>query len=211
MTLAELITTMGFRLGDRDDMAARIPLELDILQDTALESRQWYPWFLESEVAHASTAIGERRIPLPLDFCAEIEESNLYLSDTETSPVRELVKKDPDVALRLHPGQGRPLAYAISGEYFRLYPLPDNVYVLHMRYIVKDARISDATATPKWLKYASDVILAELGFVLASKHIKDNDLAQQFAAEAQVAWKRLYDRHISRAEVNQSRSLGGNT
>jgi hypothetical protein len=80
-----------------------------------------------------------------------------------------------------------------------------------MRYIAKDERISDEAAAPKWLKYASDVVIAELGFVLATKHIKDADLGQQFAAEAQVAWKRLYERHVSRAEINQSRSLGGNT
>jgi hypothetical protein len=211
MDKADLVKVVGWRLGDREDMADRIDLELDILQDTVLEAKPWHPWFLESELAYASTFPNERRVPLPVDFLGELEESHLYLVEPTTLQQKELVKKDADVGLRTFPYIGTPIAYAISGLYFQFFPKPDDAYPIAMRYYAKDVRISSATADSRWMKYAPDIVLAELCLALASKHIKDPEAAQGFAQDAQVAWKRLYDKHVAMAEINQPRSLGGNT
>jgi hypothetical protein len=211
MTKDDLVKVVGWRLGDRDDMASRIDLELDILQDTVLESKPWQPWFLESELAYASTFPNERRVPLPVDFLGELEESHLYVVEPTTLVQRELVKKDPDVALRMFPESGAPLAYAVSGLYFQFFPKPDDAYPIAMRYYAKDVRISTSTADSRWMKFAPDIVLAELCMALASKHIKDPEAAAGFAQDAQVAWKRLYDKHVAMAEINQPRSLGGNS
>jgi hypothetical protein len=211
MDKADLVKIVGWRLGDRSDMADRIDLELDILQDTVLESKPWHPWFLESELAYASTFPNERRIPLPVDFLGELEESHLYVVEPGTLLQRELLKKDADVALQLWPGLGMPLAYAVSGLYFQFFPKPDDAYPIAMRYYAKDVRISSDTADSRWMKYAPDIVLAELCQALASKHIKDPEAAAGFTQDAQVAWKRLYDKHIAMAEINQPRSLGGNS
>lgn len=211
MTYDDLVKIVGWRLGDRDDMAARIALELDTIQDNVLEAKPWHPWFLQSELASASTLADERRVPLPLDFLGEIEESHLYI--VIDGELVELPKRDPDIAQKAFPGTGTgtPKVYAISGLYFQFYPIPDQAFEVQMRYYAKDARISDPANDTNWLKFASDVVLAELCYVLAAKHIKDAEAAAGFAQDAQVAWKRLYDKHTAMLEINQPRSLGGNS
>ena len=215
MNKADLVKIVGWRLGDRDDMVDRIDMELDYVQDYVLESRAWYPWFLQSELASATTAANEVRVTLPSDFLAEVEESHLYIMDPVGAAAVPLIKKDPDVAQALTFGMqsatGFPRFYAISGLNFRFYPTPDDAYSIQMQYYAKDARISDSSADPKWLQYAADVVLAELLTILAGKHIKDAESAAGFAADAQAAWLRLYQKHTAMMELNQPRSLGGNS
>lgn len=210
MTKAELIQLLGWRLGDRDDMAARAELELDFIQDNQLEGATWCPWFLVSELAHASTTAGETRLPLPEDFLMELEESHLYILSPDGAKV-ELVKKDLDILDRENQSPGQPIAYAISGSYFHFYPVPDLDYTIQMRYYAKASRVKDDTVVSPWLTHASDLVLAELGAVIAGKHIKDAEAAMGFAQDAQVARKRLYDKHTALGEINQSRSLKGNS
>jgi len=212
MNKAELIQIVGWRLGDRADMAARIDLELDTIQDNVLESNVFRPWFLESELAKVTTTANERRVPLPEDFLSEIEESHLYVQSPEAvGTFVEMLKKDPDTAARLFPESGFPVVYAISGLYFQMFPLPLGAYPLQMRYFAKASRISDETTVSPWLQFASDLVLAELCQVLAAKHIKDAAAAQGFAADASAAWKKLYDVHTARGEINVKRSLGDNS
>jgi hypothetical protein len=218
MTHDDLVKIVGFRLGDRSDMASRVDLELDFVQDTVLEAMPWHPWFLESEAATASTVVGDRRVPLPLDFLGEVEESHLY-AEADNGALLELKKLDPDVAqskfgaIETAGYGGFPLAYAVSGLYYMIYPASDKPYPIHMRYYAKDVRMSDPaqTANSKWLRFAQDLVLAELCQVLAAKHIKDAEAAAGFAKDASEARTRLYATHTARMETNQPRSLGGNS
>ena len=209
MTKAALLQLLGWRMGDRSDLAPRAEAELDFVQDVQLEGQSWCPWFLVSELASASTVAGERRVQFPVDFLMELEESHLYILNTEGEAI-ELLKKDLDVLELNVRGEGQPLYYAVSGEYFHFFPKPDGIYTIQMKYYAKDARIRDDMASPKWLQHAADLVLAELGAVIAGKHLKDMEAAAGFAQDAQVARKRLYDKHTAMGEMNQSRSLGGN-
>lgn len=213
MNRADLGQIVGWRLGDRDDMASRIDLELDYLQDYVLERKPWKPWFLLSEWASASTEANESRVPLPGDFLAEAEESHLYVRTPEQGWV-ELHKTDADIGQQLVReaiGTGFPRAYAVQNMNLVLFPTPGDVYELRMQYYAKATPIKDATVVSPWLLYASDVVLNELLALLAGKHIKDVEAAGGFAGDAQAAWTRLYHETIARLEVNQSRSLGGNS
>ena len=210
MTKAELVQLMGWRFGDRDDLGARIELELDYVQDYVLESNTWLPWFLTTEEANAALTAQERRLALPVDFLSEIEESALWLELLDGSTV-ELKKMDFDVAARKYPGGGQPVVYCRVGEYYQFFPIPDYGYRVFMRYYGKDARIRDEMASPKWLAYAADVVMAELGKIIADKHIKDAQAAASFSADAQAGWQRLYAKHTAQQEINQARSMGGNT
>lgn len=207
MTKAELVQLLGWRLGDRDDMAARIDAELPFIQEQVLEAQSWCPWFLLTEEATASTTVGERRVPLPEDFLMEAEESHLYI--TLVYGDIPLVKMDFDVALEKYPGEGTPAAYAIQGRNLCLFPVPGEVWPITMNFYGRDVSIRDDSANSLWLKYAGDLVLAELGKVIAGKHIKDGAAEASFAADAQLAWKRLYQAHIARDELNISRRMGG--
>lgn len=209
MTKAELVTLLGWRLGDRDDMAGRIDAELDFVQDYVLEAKEWIPWFLLSEELSMAVAAGVRAVSLPPDFLAEEENSSLWLQLADGSTV-ELEKMDFDVAARKYVGTGQPVVYARKGLNYQLFPIPELDYALLHHYYQKDVRIK-TVADSKWLEHAGDVVAAEVGKVLAEKHIKDGQAAAGFAADAQAAWNRLYHKHISLQEVNQGRSMGGNT
>ena len=210
MTKAELVQLMGWRFGDRDDLGERIELELDFVQDFVLESKEWLPWFLVTEESNATLVPHERRLPLPPDFLEEIEESALWLELKDGVTV-ELKKMEFDIAARKYPGEGQPQVFCRVGEYYQFFPIPDYDYRVFMRYYGKDDRLRDELASPKWLKYAADVVMAELGKVISDKHIKDVQAAASFAADAQMAWQRLYAKHTSQQEVNMARALGGNT
>jgi hypothetical protein len=209
MTKTQFDQLVGWRLGDRDDMADRINAELDYIQDYVLESNPWLPWFLESEMASADTTPHEARLPIPQDFLSEVEESHLFLLvDGEKIPLRKGTADRLSVAF---PAEGRPVAYALVNEYFVLSPTPDAEYPVTMRYYAKDARLSTSFDTSRWAKHAIDVVINELLAILAGKHIKDQGAAAAFAAEAKEAWGRLYVTHTARMEVNQVRLMGGET
>jgi hypothetical protein len=207
-----LIKLLAFRLGDRDldEVSERAVLEMDFVQRMTLEEHEWLPWFLESELASIVTEIGENRVPVPLDFLLEIEEEHLYVVDSAGTALR-LVKGDADTLQAKYSGTGQPQCYAISGKYYLLFPTPDAVYGLQQRYYAADTLMSAADEETSWLKYAADLVLAVLGQILAGKHYKDTAAEASFKVDAEAAWNRLYTKHTAMAEINQSRSMGGNS
>lgn len=205
MTKAELLQLLGWRLGDRDDMDARAEAELPFVQDFVLEAKEWLPWFLLKETSALVVTLGSRVVQFPDDFLLEVEEGHLYLTQGGEI-VKELVKMDFDTALRKYPGDGEPVAYSVMGEAIQLFPIPNEARGLYLPYFGKDERLT-GTGSPKWLQHASDVVLAELGKILAEKHIKDANAAAGFAADAQAAWTRLYHKHIAMQEVNNSHAM----
>lgn len=205
MTKAELLQLLGWRLGDRDDMDARAEAELPYVQDYVLEAKEWLPWFLVKETSALVVSVGSRVVSLPDDFLLEVEEGHLYLTQAGEI-VKELVKMDFDTALRKYPTDGEPMAYSVMGEAIQLFPIPSEARGLYFTYYGKDARLTGATPT-KWMQHAGDVVAAELGKILAEKHIKDANAAAGFAADAQAAWTRLYHKHIAMQEVNNSHAM----
>lgn len=211
MTRDEVVQILGWRLGDRSDMAERIIAEMKFVQRSKLEQREWLPWFLETELAVAETTVGEARVELPDDFLGEIEEQHLWIELEAGQPTQELIKMEYDEAKRRFPEPGVPVAYAVTGKYLHLFPTPLQVYQLSMRYYAADADMAAANVETLWLKYAPDLVIAEVGELVARKHIQNGALADSFAKDAVVALATLYARHTARQEVNMERALGGRT
>ena len=207
MTRDEVVRLLGFRLESREDLAERIHAEMDFVQTTILEEHEWLPWFLESELAEASTTVGEWRVPVPEDFLIEMEPASLWIVDAE-GVRHELIKKDMDVATRIAPGTGLPKYYSLQGDYFYFAPVPDAAYPLQMLYYAQDTRMSLANVETKWLKYAADLVIACVGREVAEKHIQNDALAASFANDIGPAWARLLNKQQARIEINQSRSMG---
>lgn len=202
-----LFALLGMRLGNRADLIPRMGLEVQFLQESILEQHEWLPWFLETEVTSTLTVPGEERVQLPADFLAEIEDQALWLyPDVGPSVCIPLRKMPYDEMIVRYRGSGRPVAYSISGKYFILAYIPDRAYTLKMRYMAKDV-ILDSNIQNKWLTYAADVVIAELGVIMAEKHMQHFELAATFRADAKAAWAKLYATHIARTEVNQNRVM----
>ena len=207
MTKAEMVTLLGYRLGDRDDTGGRIVAELPYVQEYILEAKEWLPWFLLKESAGMTVTLGSRAVEWPADFLLEEETGHLYLTKAGEI-VRELRKMDFDAALAKYPGDGEPMVYSVAGAGVQLFPIPQEVCGLHLTYYGKDESLVSGSS-PKWLQYAGDVVAAEVGKILAEKHIKDANAAAVFAADAQAAWTRLYHKHIAIKELNSSSVMNG--
>lgn len=207
MTRDEAVQILNWRLGNRK-MDEKIIAEMKYVQRTVLEENSpWLPWFLECELSSASTTAGERRLKLPDDFLLEIEEEDLWITvDGAESP---LEKTDYDTGRKAYTGMSTPEAYAIASNYLQFFPIPDTSYPISMRYFAKGADITAANEEVGWLKHAADLVIAEVGAIIAGKHLQNATLAMEFKADAQAARKALYDKHIAMAEVNRSRRMGG--
>jgi hypothetical protein len=171
MLLSRAVERIQLLMGNRSDLSTRAVAALQDAQD-ALEKGPRYPWFLISEEATIVTGIGERRVPLPTDYIADTIDNTLfyYPDDTEEESI-ELVKSGYE-KLRLKfgtTGEGVPQAYAKSGLYYHIFPIPDELYTLKMKYYQKDTPISSLalSATNKWLTYSPDTIIGKAGMDLA--------------------------------------------
>lgn len=211
MTRDQVIQLVTYRLGNRSDMADRAVLEMPLIQTQLLEGNSWLPWFLEVDTVAPNllaTTAQTRHVTLPVDFLAEMEEGHLWI--TVAGARSRLVKQDFDTALARYPESGAPKVYALGATKINLFPLPDAVYDLDFKYYGKDANMAAANVETLWLEHASDLVIALLGEVLAGKHIRNDQLATSFKQDATEAWSRLYAKHTTRSEINQSRSMGGN-
>lgn len=200
----DLFALLAQRLGNRQDLIPRMETEVLLLQDTKLEQNVWLPWFLETDTVWTVTVQGDEKVQLPADFLGEIEEQALWRVDGAN--LIPLQKMDYDDMLARFSAEGTPRAYAVGNGYIFLWPVPIEEITLRMRYL---ARAEPLTSNIEnvWLKYASDVVIAELGAVLAKQHMQHGELAATFAEDARLAWDRLYKVHIGRQETNRARLM----
>lgn len=204
-----LISILASRL-NRSDMSDRIIAELQLIQSTVLEGTGAFsPWFLESEMANVDIVANEERIALPADFLAEVEDQALWLYQPENiyCPLQELHKTDYDRIVLKYQTSGTPKEYALAGDYILLRPVPDASYNIRMRYYAREPDLS-TNIENKWLKYASDLVIAEVGAVIAGLHIRNPQLAQEFKDAAMVARDRLYKKHEARKHTNRTYGMG---
>jgi|SRR5687768_738546 len=209
MTRDEAIALLKYRLGNRTDLDARILLEMVYAQEYKLEGTgAFLPWFLETELATITTIAGEERILLPDDFLGEVEDQALWLYDEDSAtPWTELRKNDYDYLRVKYPATGLPKQYALLGDYFALFPVPDDSYTIKMRYYAKDDSLASDNIENKWLKHAGDLLIAETGLIMAG-HIFNTDLQAQFEKDASVARQRLYTKHEARRHSNRTYGMG---
>lgn len=203
-TVVELIK---MRLGNRTDtdIDTRIDSELDMAQYELEQFGLFTPWFLLSDTTTLNTVVGNPQVAVPTDMLQEYEEGALFYDGLP------LAKHDEDyLSQRFFEAEnGPPQAYALSGEYFVLYPTPDAVYPLTMKYYQKDAVPSSLAAGDEnlWLKHAADWLLAKTGAAIA-RFIKDAEAQKLFAEDEKKASDRLYTKHTDRAERNSARVKG---
>jgi hypothetical protein len=195
------------RLGNRPDLVSRMATEFTLLQTTKLEKNAWVPWFLESSLNDLSTVAGVEYVALPANFLSEVEEQALwyYAADEEPAYI-PLKKMDFDDMMLSSPGIGLPTSYSLFANRIYFGPVPDAVYPLKFTYNAKDTVLS-ADGENLWLTHASDLVIAELGAVMAGQHMQHQALANTFTVEIQKAWERLYRETIARQEVNRERVM----
>lgn len=194
----------------RDEMVARLKYYLDVnqatttwdtmlasmLQEAQIEVEQGaeLPWFLVSRDYSATTTVGEARLALPTDFIREYEESALWVLDDDSAEI--LLGKDSIDDLRVYytNTEGRPERYALSGEYFYLFPTPEQEYTIRMQCYTKEPTLSDGSSENNWSTEFPDILMGNAGqkFLMVRKS----------SPEIEDRINRLFGRGMARMAVH---------
>lgn len=185
---------------------------IDALQDTQVELERdpFLPWFLISEVTSASTVDGEERVALPTGFIREYEDDALWYFDGTAAVDEqwsELVKDDIQFLRGLHPGEGKPQAYALDELYFRIFPTPDDAYTLKTIFYKADTTLSTDVENA-WLQYAHELMIGEAGLKLAVP-LRDREAEVRFERMASRGRNRLITETEARAGEGRRYVMGG--
>lgn len=207
MTRDEAVALVKQGLGFKTAMDSAIITTMKACQ-TNLELGPTKPWFLLSEDATYTTVAGERRIPLPPDFLEEYEEGAIYYAPTDGDEIP--LTKDISEQLRsvyASTSSGTPEAYALVGNYFQLYPTPDDAYLLRMKYYQR-ATILNSNLENEWLKWAPNILIGQAGSQIAAG-IRDWKAKETFDSMAQGALLLLQNQNEARKHANLDMQIGG--
>lgn len=193
---------------------APIATEVQEAQKRLEDARDILPWFLLSEDLAIKTVLDEERVAVPVkgsnvrgDFLAEYEEGALWIRNAEGKFV-VLDKDDYDTLAETYPDSGRPKTYSLGGKYFRLKPTPDAVYDLRMKVYLREIALAAGGTTNEWLRWASELMLAETGRIIALFYIRDAEMAQAMGGAAQVAKRALSVASESRKHAQREYTMG---
>lgn len=211
MTRDEMIILLQERLGARADLNAAIILETVYTQSFLLEGTgAFIPWFLESVMSTVGTTVAATEtIALPTDFLGEIEDQHAWYYDAANTdnPYQELPKGAYDNLLQKYPITGIPKAYSIIGDYMAIHPVPDAAYIIKWRYYARATSLT-TNVENSWLKHAADLVLAEVGYIMADKYLQNSNLATRFQTDIVTARQRLYVKHEARRHANRLYGMG---
>jgi hypothetical protein len=186
------------------------------------------PWFLLTEVNTIQTAIGEERVSLPDDFIREYEEDALYYFNPAADPTIgqnqwiPLWKNDLQYnrekygAMWPSPTGNPPTVnqscgprgYSLDASYFRIFPLPDQIYTLKMIYYGHDDVLDPTVDSEnKWLKNAPAVLMGEAGYNIAAA-ARDADRMTYFEKLRDESLARLFVDTEARQHENRRYQMG---
>lgn len=220
------IATIQRHLGFRSNLDAHILAQLQQAQSTFeregvpiflsgnIQTGTFLPWFLLTEIADIVVPIGEERIKLPGDFLSEWEESALWIYDSSADEGEEwkaVPKDDVKTARRTAKATDStdaPLLYARSGDYFRLFPKPEEVTQFKMIYYAKDTELGATDIENDWLKYTPNLMMGEAGMHIASS-TRDAQGVAIFENMRRSAARALFVRDEDSKHVNRRYVMGG--
>lgn len=196
---------LGFRKDKTDDLVTALKASQELLELAPTK-----PWFLLSEGATIRTTPNERRVHVPVDFIAEYEDGALrYLPDDATKDSVILLKFEREHLEKTYArtAVGPPKAYAKVGDYFELWPLPDDDYLLEMRYYYKDEAL-DSNIENRWLKNIPYLLMGHAGQTIA-EGLRDGDAMKSFLKWEREARMVLHGQNEELMHDNMRYQMGG--
>jgi hypothetical protein len=175
--------TMKSRIADelsRSDLTTQIGYEI-LSAIKHYETQRW--WFSEAR-ATASTVSGEAYVALPSDFR---DEDSIKI--TESGDFYQLKRRAYDWMEEIDPGStmtGIPEFYSIYQEQLRLYPVPDDAYVLTFSYVKDQAALSDDADTNDWMVAGEELIRSRAKAAIRVNYLMNQAATaemQQYAAQ----------------------------
>lgn len=203
--VARIQETLGFR----SDLETVIQNRLQDAQ-IDLELQPPLPWFLETEISSNVTVIGEERVVVPLDFLQDYEDDGLWYFDGSLAEADQWVlleRQDLEYLRANFPGSGKPEAYTLVGQNYRLFPTPDAVFELKQIYYKTDTLLT-TNIENDWLKYTPNLLIGEAGLLLPPA-VRSPESTADFQRMAQKA--RVLLDHATEQRLNSNRRyvMGG--
>lgn len=211
LTYNELVNYLVVRLGNRSSLRSRIENELQFTKDYVVERDPHInPWFLLTEgFISVPTVADQNYVDLPVDFKAEYQEGFLYLDDEVTPLSRDSVDI---LTARLRQGEtdgtgsissgDNPSRYSIVGNRLHLFPTPNSVKNLKLKYYATTGRLRDEPDN-KWLSEGADWLMNEAGARVA-QDIQNIDQWKILQANAIRGRHRIMAETLERELVNLS-------
>ncbi len=215
MTRDEGVAAIQLQMSFRTTLDSEIVTAMQMAQ-TMLEAEPMKPWFLISEDAYIRTEADDDRIPIPDDFLEEVDEAVLRYVPDDTDDDQVDLKKDDYDTLRKNYADpdtggiltGPPEAYALLGNYFRLFPTPDDDYLIRQIYYQQDDTL-DTNIENEWLKHVPFLLLGRAGLIIALGPVRDMVAAQVFKEWIAEGRAILTAKNISRSMAGRELQVGG--
>ena len=195
MNRTQIISLVLARLGRQEAntyLIAQAELELTLIQET-LEAGAFLPWFLLSDETTLNFTANNRSVSLSSGFLREFEDFPVYLYDAaDDDPYTKLEKDEFDYLEARYgdAGTGTPHSYSLQGDQLQLFLTPDANGTLRYKCFEREAELTDSVLTNAWTVNAPDLLVAEIGTVMAG-YMKDAERLQMFIAQRGVAMQRL--------------------
>jgi len=211
MTFDEAIRQINRKAGHRrDTAAAEDALNLAI---ESLEADTFLPWFTLSEKVRGNTTEGENRVPLPRRWLKGYTDGELFYREDVSGKTTKLIKDDYEDLVIAFEGNGEPnlpTHYALVGNYYRLFPEPDDTYTLFMLYHQKSMRAWDNPDNVNaWLENAARLTVAKAAIILMedTRDVKGMAIQEKVFAEERT---KLMVRNTELEEINSDREMSLN-
>ena len=217
MTADEAIAFIQEQLGFRTDLSSTILLNLQRAQ-TMLEAEPTKPWWLVSENMTTTTTADEPRLEVPENMLHQVDQASLrYIpaSPSATFQERTLRKDDYDILLANYHSTltgtqltGEPKAYALQGEYFRLFPTPDDAYTIQIIVFKQDTELTTGGIENGWLKWVPFFLIGKAGG-LTARSLRDKEAISFFSNMENEGRVALYGLNEAREHADQRYQMGG--
>lgn len=156
----------------RDDLTSEI--KSAILKAVAHYTLEEWPW-TEERSTSLTTVDATKTVALPSNF-----SKDSGLSITVSGTTYELTRRTQQEMERLYTStteEGQPSTYSIWTGLIWLYPIPDGVYTLTLLYYKDLTALVNSTDTNEWTDQAEEMIEARATWWLASRSMRDPELA----------------------------------
>lgn len=209
MTRDQIISIVTSRL-NRTDMNAAALTEMSLVQTAQLEGAPFLPWFTEVKDDTLVITANVETVAVPAGFIRELDGMGMYYYDSSSALYKKVVKDDYDNLLDNLDASGTvPQGYAIIGDTYYFRPVPTQGLNLRVFYNARQADPSTSSGENNWMKWAPDLFIGALGFLIASTYLQNPNQAAPFDLMRKEAMQRLQIMHEARTHSNRDYRMGG--
>lgn len=214
MNRADMVTRIRRRLGYNTGLNVNIITDAIDDAQNELEELMEKPWFLESEEATIECTPDEERVPVPGNFISLIPEQDLYVVDGNSvrwplTPVTtSQLRRTDKLILSNRVITGVPQFYALQGEYFRLYPIPQLNYQLKLIYYKRLIKMAADEDENDWAKHSPNCLIGKAGMIITAAN-GDTDRYIEFEKTYNNAYAALMIASEAREHAGMQYVRGG--